>query len=168
MPQFFKSIGIASQALSVMDDPQDVIDPPGTPSLNISSGEIIFENVSFQYRERKLFDNKNVHIKGGRKNWPCGIFWGGKSTFVNLILRFYPLDKGRILIDGKDIAFITLDSLHKQMTLIPQDPHSLPPHVGREYPVWKYLRRLRKRSSRPLKGLIVMNLLNNALTDMPR
>lgn len=122
MPQFFKSLGIASQALSVMHDPQDVIDPPQTPPLVITQGEIIFENVSFQYGEKRLFDNKNVHIKGGEKVGLVGYSGAGKSTFVNLILRFYPIEKGRILIDGQDIAHITLDSLHKQITLIPQDP----------------------------------------------
>lgn len=122
MPQFFKSVGIASQALSVMDAPQDVIDPPGTPCLKITRGDIIFENVSFQYGEKKLFDNKDVHIKGGEKVGLVGYSGAGKSTFVNLILRFYPIEKGRILIDGQNIAHVTLDSLHKQIALIPQDP----------------------------------------------
>lgn len=122
MPQFFKSMGIASQALSVMHDPQDVIDPPHTPDLVVKQGEIIFENVSFQYDEKKLFNNKNVHIKAGEKVGLVGYSGAGKSTFVNLILRFYPIEKGRILIDGQDIAHITLDSLHKQVALIPQDP----------------------------------------------
>jgi ATP-binding cassette, subfamily B, bacterial len=122
LPQFFKSIGIASQALSVMHDPQDVIDPPQTPPLVVTKGEIIFENVSFHYGEKKLFDNKDVHIKGGEKVGLVGYSGAGKSTFVNLILRFYPIEKGRILIDGQNIAHITLDSLHKQIALIPQDP----------------------------------------------
>lgn len=122
MPQFFKSVGIASQALSVMHDPQDVIDPPNTPLLVVKKGEIIFENVSFQYGDKKLFNNKDVHIKGGEKVGLVGYSGAGKSTFVNLILRFYPLEKGRILIDGQDIAHITIDSLHKQVALIPQDP----------------------------------------------
>ena len=52
MPQFFNSLGIASQALSVMHDPQDVIDPPQTPPLKVTQGEIIFENVSFHYGEK--------------------------------------------------------------------------------------------------------------------
>lgn len=122
MPQFFKSIGIASQALTVMHDPQDVIDPPQTPPLKITNGEIVFENVSFQYGEKKLFNNKHVHIKGGEKVGLVGYSGAGKSTFVNLILRFFPVEKGRIVIDGQDIAHITLESLHKQISLIPQDP----------------------------------------------
>lgn len=122
MPQFFNSLGIASQALSLMHDPQDVIDPPHTPPLKVTQGEIVFENVSFHYGEKELFDKKYVHIKGGEKVGLVGYSGAGKSTFVNLILRFYPITKGRILIDGHDIAKITLESLHKQIALIPQDP----------------------------------------------
>jgi ATP-binding cassette, subfamily B, bacterial len=122
MPQFFKSVGIASQALSVMHDPQDVIDPLNTPPLVITKGEIVFENVTFQYGEKKLFDNKDVLIRGGEKIGLVGYSGAGKSSFVNLILRFYPIEKGRILIDGQDIAKISLESLRSQIALIPQDP----------------------------------------------
>jgi ATP-binding cassette subfamily B protein len=122
LPQFFKSFGIATQALTVMHDPQDVLDRPDAQPLIVKEGEIIFENVCFQYGAKKLFENKDVHIKGGEKVGLVGYSGAGKSTFVNLILRFYPIAKGRILIDGQDIAQITLDSLHKQVSLIPQDP----------------------------------------------
>lgn len=122
LPQFFKSVGIAKQALSLMYDPQDVIDPPHTPPLVVTRGEIIFENVSFHYGEKKLFANKDVHIKGGEKVGLVGYSGAGKSTFINLILRFYPVEKGRILIDGQDVAHITLGSLRQQVSLIPQDP----------------------------------------------
>ncbi|HUD02356.1 MAG TPA: ATP-binding cassette domain-containing protein, partial [Rhabdochlamydiaceae bacterium] len=122
IPRFFQSIGIAKQALSVMYDPQDVLDSADATPLVIKHGEIIFEDVSFQYGEKKLFNNKNIHIKGGEKVGLVGYSGAGKSTFVNLILRFYPIEKGRILIDGQDIAHMTLDSLRKQVALIPQDP----------------------------------------------
>ncbi len=122
IPQFFQAIGIARQALSVMYDPQDVRDSPKAERLVVRQGEIIFEDVSFQYGEKKLFAHKNIHIKGGEKVGLVGYSGAGKSTFVNLILRFFPVEKGRILIDGQDIAHITLESLRKQVALIPQDP----------------------------------------------
>lgn len=122
IPQFFQSVGIAKQALSVMNDPQDILDSPHAAPLVVKQGEIIFENVSFQYGEKKLFHNKNIHIKGGEKVGLVGYSGAGKSTFVNLILRFYPVEKGRILIDGQDITQITLESLRSQVALIPQDP----------------------------------------------
>ena len=112
-----------------MYDPQDVVDPPNTPPLEVKKGEIIFENVTFHYGEKKLFDNKDVHIRGGEKVGLVGYSGAGKSTFVNLILRFFPIEKGRILIDGQDIACVTLDSLRKQVALIPQDTPSFPPYA---------------------------------------
>lgn len=122
LPQFFKSIGVANQALSVMNDPQDVVDAPGAIPLKINQGTIVFEDVSFKYGEKTIFTRKNVHIKGGEKIGLVGYSGAGKSTFINLILRFYPIKEGRILIDGQDIANVTLESLRDQVTLIPQDP----------------------------------------------
>jgi ATP-binding cassette subfamily B protein len=122
MPQFFQSIGILKQALSLMNDPRDVVDAPHAHTLVVKKGEIIFENVSFKYGEKELFSNKHVHIKGGEKIGLVGYSGAGKSTFVNLILRFFPIDEGKILIDGQDIASCTLQSLRSQIALIPQDP----------------------------------------------
>jgi ATP-binding cassette, subfamily B, bacterial len=122
IPAFFQSLGLLKQALQVMKDPQDILDAPNAEPLEVKRGEIIFDNVSFHYGERKLFHNKNIHIPGGQKVGLVGYSGAGKSTFVNLILRFYPLEKGRILIDGQDIQTVTLASLRQQIALIPQDP----------------------------------------------
>lgn len=122
LPQFFQSVGVATQALTVMEDPQDVLDIPHALPLKVNRGEIVFDNVSFQYGEKKLFENKSVRIEGGEKVGLVGYSGAGKSTFVNLILRFYPVKEGKIFIDGQDISYITLDSLRKQVALIPQDP----------------------------------------------
>jgi len=122
VPLFFQYMGIATQALTVMQDPQDVLDVPHARPLLVKKGEITFENVSFFYGKKKMFDNKSLHIKGGEKVGLVGYSGAGKSTFVNLILRFYPIEKGQILIDGQDIATVTLKSLHRQVALIPQDP----------------------------------------------
>ena len=121
-PEFFQSLGIAKQALSVMRDPKDILDPPHAVDLFIKQGEIVFENVSFCYGEKKIFQNKNLQIGAGEKVGLVGYSGAGKSTFVNLILRFFSLEKGRILIDGQDIASVTLESLRRQIALIPQDP----------------------------------------------
>ncbi len=121
-PEFFQSLGIAKQALSVMKDPQDLLDPPHAADLVVKRGEIVFENVSFRYGEKKLFQNKNLRIDAGEKVGLVGYSGAGKSTFVNLILRFFPIEEGKILIDGQDIASSTLESLRSQVSLIPQDP----------------------------------------------
>ena len=121
-PRFFQSLGIAKQALTVMNDASDIVDAPQAIDLVVRQGEILFENVSFQYESKQLFKNKSLRISGGEKVGLVGYSGAGKSSLVNLILRFYPIDKGRILIDGQDIAKVTLESLRRQTTLIPQDP----------------------------------------------
>lgn len=103
-------------------DPQDMGDKPDARELKISSGEIVFDNVSFHYGEKKLFENKHVQICGGERVGLVGYTGAGKSTFINLILRFFPLHNGKILIDGHEVANITLESLRRQVALIPQDP----------------------------------------------
>lgn len=122
LPGFFQSLGIAKQALTVMYDPSDLDDAPNAKPLVVSKGEIIFENVSFKFGEKKIFENKNVHIRAGEKVGLVGYSGAGKSTFVNLILRLYPIDSGKILIDGHEIAQVTLESLRNTVALIPQDP----------------------------------------------
>ncbi|HEY2811725.1 MAG TPA: ABC transporter ATP-binding protein [Rhabdochlamydiaceae bacterium] len=122
LPEVFQSFGILKQAYRVLRDPQDILDRPGAQPLVISSGEILFDDVSFHYGERKLFHNKHVRIRGGEKVGLVGYTGAGKSTFIHLILRFYPLESGKILLDGQDIADKTLESIRRQIALIPQDP----------------------------------------------
>ena len=122
LPALFQSLGIAKQAYSLMLDPQDIKDKSHAQPLQITTGEIIFDDVAFHYGENKLFQNKHAHIRGGEKVGLVGYTGSGKSTFVNLILRFYPLKEGKILIDGQPISDVTLESLRQQIALIPQDP----------------------------------------------
>ena len=89
LPTLFQSFGIAKQAYSAMRDPQDLGDHPEAKTLKIRSGEIVFENVSFQYGTERLFENKQVHIRGSEKVGLVGFTGAGKSTFINLILRFF-------------------------------------------------------------------------------
>ena len=122
LPVLFQSLGLAKQAYGVMRDPSDMGDMPGAHELKVVSGEIIFENVSFHYGEKRLFENKHAQICGGEKVGLVGYSGAGKSTFINLIMRFFPLHKGKILIDGQDISYVTLESLRRHIALIPQDP----------------------------------------------
>jgi ATP-binding cassette subfamily B protein len=121
-PELFRCFGIAKQALSLMQEPQDILDNEGAQPLIVKKGSITFENVSFCYGDRQIFENKNLHIKAGEKVGLVGYSGAGKSTFVNLILRFFSVKKGKICIDNQDIAHVTLESLRQNIALIPQDP----------------------------------------------
>lgn len=122
IPRVIQSVGLAKQALTVMCDPEDLNDKPSATPLNVTKGEIIFDDVTFHYGKKKVFQNKSVHIRGGEKIGLVGYSGAGKSTFSNLVLRLFPVESGRILIDGQDIAGVTLESLRRNVALIPQDP----------------------------------------------
>jgi ATP-binding cassette subfamily B protein len=122
LPLFFQSLAVAKQSYSVMLDPEDLGDKKDAKDLKIQKGDITFNDVCFGYGEKKLFSNKSVHIKGGEKVGLVGFTGAGKSTFINLILRFFSLQGGEILIDGQNIENVTLESLRGQIALIPQDP----------------------------------------------
>jgi ATP-binding cassette subfamily B protein len=120
--QLFKEVGTLKAALSLVVKPLDIIDTEGAKPLVVTKGEIKFDNVSFYYRtHNRLFENKSVTIHAGEKVGLVGFSGAGKSTFVNLILRFYDVDQGAILIDGQNIKNVTLDSLYENIAMIPQD-----------------------------------------------
>lgn len=123
MPNFSKEIGKCQQALSIIITPIAIQDTKDAVPLNISKGNIDFKSVNFGYLEGKLFfKDLNLSISGGTKVGLIGFSGGGKSTLVNLILRLYDIESGEISIDNQNIKKITLGSLRKSITYIPQDP----------------------------------------------
>lgn len=118
----YKSIGQCHQAMTVIQAKHDVIDYPNAAQLIVTDGLIEFKNVNFSYENSpQLFNNLNVSIQPGSKIGLVGYSGGGKSTFVNLILRLYDVDSGDILIDHQAIKQITQQSLRQQISMIPQD-----------------------------------------------
>ena len=122
IPQLFKQLGICQQALNTVILPHDIVDAPNSKELVIKTGRIEFDKVNFHYvPQYNIFSDKSLSIDGGQKVGLVGFSGSGKSTFVNLILRFYDVESGRILIDGHNIAEVTQDSLRSQIAMIPQD-----------------------------------------------
>lgn len=118
-----REIGTIGQSLSLVTLGHDILDKPHAAVLKVNQGDIRFVDVSFHYRKNHaVFHKLNVHIPAGQKVGLVGFSGAGKSTFVNLMLRFYDLNGGSILIDRQDIAEVTQDSLHEQIAMIPQDP----------------------------------------------
>lgn len=123
LPQLFKEIGVCRQALTIIQDSHDLVDTAEAKPLTVSKGEIKFDNVTFHYNKtNNLFQNKNIVIDAGQKVGLVGFSGSGKTTFVNLILRYFDLEGGRILIDDQDISKLTQKSLREQVAVIPQDP----------------------------------------------
>ncbi len=120
MRNFLEDLGTANQALSIINKPLGVLD--GKKILNVEKGEIIFDDVEFFYHENQpLFAKKSVTIKAGQKVGLVGHSGSGKTTFINLILRLFDVNSGRIFIDGQDISKVTQDSLRRSIGVIPQD-----------------------------------------------
>lgn len=120
---YARELGTVNEALTLIQKGHDLVDVENARPIAVRHGEIRFENVSFSYgKNRSVFENLNVVIHPGEKVGLVGFSGSGKSTFVNLILRFYDLQSGKILIDGQNIARVTQDSLREHIAMIPQDP----------------------------------------------
>jgi ATP-binding cassette subfamily B multidrug efflux pump len=118
----FEHVGTVRDGINTLARPNAVVDLPGAPPLEVSHGEIRFEHVSFSYGgARKVVDDLSLHIRPGEKIGLVGRSGAGKSTVVNLLLRFYDVEIGRILVDGQDIAGVTQDSLRAQVGMVTQD-----------------------------------------------
>lgn len=121
--EFNKAVGRCKQSLISLMLPMEIQDKPNAAILKCDRGQIAFDNVKFHYKGTEpLFQKKFIEIKAGQKVGLVGYSGGGKSTFVNLILRFYDVMDGAILIDNQDIRDITQDSLRANIGMIPQDP----------------------------------------------
>lgn len=120
--KFSESFGSILQGLRLIQKPTKIQDHPYAKPLIIAKGEIKFESVMFTYKRANLsFSYPTLEIKGGEKVGLVGRSGGGKTTFVNLILRLYDVTKGQILIDGQDIQKVTQDSLRKSIAVVPQE-----------------------------------------------
>jgi len=118
----FEHIGTVRDGINTLSRPHTVVDRPQASALVVHKGEVQFENVSFAYGGvRQVIDGLSLHIRPGEKIGLVGRSGAGKSTVVNLLLRFYDVGSGKILIDGQDIALTTQDSLRAQIGMVTQD-----------------------------------------------
>ena len=122
LTDLFRQIGVVKQAITIISYPHDLVDIKDARPLNITSGEIKFDNVTFYYpNEKNIFENMNLVIKPGQKVGLVGFSGSGKSTFLKLILRCFDLKHGSITIDQQNIAFVKRESLLKNISVVPQD-----------------------------------------------
>jgi ATP-binding cassette, subfamily B, multidrug efflux pump len=122
MATLFEHIGTVQDGMATLSRARSVIDRPGAQALTVPRGEVRFEDVGFAYGgKRKVVDGFTLTIRPGEKIGLVGRSGAGKSTIVNLLLRLYDLEAGRILIDGQDIAGVTQESLRRQVGMVTQD-----------------------------------------------
>ena len=120
--QLFEQIGTVQDGMNTLSKPHTIIDTPNAQDLNITRGLIEFKDVTFRYDPNKpLLEHLNLSIAPGEKIGLVGRSGAGKSTIVNLLLRFYDLNDGQILLDGQNIHNVTQNSLRQQIGMVTQD-----------------------------------------------
>jgi len=120
--EIFEDVGVVQEGMLSIARPLQLPDPAGAQRLNVRAGRIEFAGVNFGYgRDTGLLQDFNLVIRPGEKIGLVGRSGAGKSTVVNLLLRFFQLEGGSILIDGQDISGLTQESLRAQISVVTQD-----------------------------------------------
>ena len=118
----FENLGTVYDGMAMMAKPHDVVDRPAAPALTTRHGAIRYDAVRFHYGKGKgVIDGISLDIAPGEKVGLAGRSGAGKTTLMNLLLRFYDLEGGTITIDGVDIATVRQDSLRASIGVVTQD-----------------------------------------------
>ena len=118
----FEELGIVQEGMITIARPLQLVDPPDAKPLVVSEGRIEFDHVRFGYgRETGVLEGFSLTVRPSEKIGLVGRSGAGKSTAVNLLLRFFDIEEGRVLIDGQDIAGVTQESLRAQISVVTQD-----------------------------------------------
>jgi ATP-binding cassette subfamily B multidrug efflux pump len=120
----FENVGVVQEGMQTIAVPHSGVDLPGARPLEVSRGEIRFEDVSFGYGRKDaapVLEKLSLEIEPGERVGLVGRSGAGKSTLVNLLLRFHDVESGRILIDEQNIADVTQESLRAAIGMVTQD-----------------------------------------------
>ncbi len=127
LASLFEQIGIVQDGLETIARERTVVDPAHPSALAVPRGEVRYDRIHFNYGKNRddgmggIIDNLSLTIRPGEKVGLVGRSGAGKSTLVSLLLRFYDLEGGRILIDGQDIALVGQESLREKIGMVTQD-----------------------------------------------
>ncbi|GAA3914864.1 multidrug ABC transporter ATP-binding protein [Amorphoplanes auranticolor] len=116
-------VASAERVFALLDAPEQSADAPGPVLGDTVRGRVAFEDVSFRYRpDQPLIDNLSLTVEPGQTVAIVGPTGAGKTTLVNLLMRFYEVTGGRITLDGTDIATMPREELREHMGMVLQDP----------------------------------------------
>lgn len=122
LTQLQTAIAAAGRVFDVLEAENETPDSPDSPKLSECKGNVKIENVSFSYKKEKpLIKNFSLDVKSGSKVAIVGPTGCGKTTFINLLMRFYETDSGKISIDGVDIKSLSRDNLRRQFGMVLQE-----------------------------------------------
>lgn len=122
MGEFQSAIAAAERVFGLMDELCEAADKPGASKLTDVRGEVDISNVSFGYtKERQIIKDLNLHAQKGQLIAVVGPTGAGKTTLINLLMRFYDADSGTIKVDGNDITEVTRKSLRGAYAMVLQD-----------------------------------------------
>jgi len=131
----FEHIGTVENGIETICVPTDITDVRNAVQLDVTAGELAFNNISFNYDkvvsqqldenknrlELPIIDNCNLTLAAGEKVGLVGRSGAGKSTLINLLMRFHDIEHGNITIDGQDISQVTQSSLRSNIAVVTQD-----------------------------------------------
>ncbi len=119
----YQDLSEAEEMTQIFNTPHEIVNNKSAKKLLVKKGKIEFKDVVFSYKQtRKILKNFNLRIKSGERIALVGPSGAGKTTVTRLLLRLHDIDEGKILIDEQNIAKITLESLWRNVSLVPQDP----------------------------------------------
>jgi ATP-binding cassette, subfamily B, multidrug efflux pump len=122
MTSLYEQVGTVLDGINTLAQQHSIVDAPNAPDLQVKAGHVEFKQVDFAYQSQKNVLNQfQLDIRPGEKVGLVGRSGAGKSTAVNLLLRFYEVQNGEILIDGQNINAVTQNSLRARIGMVTQD-----------------------------------------------
>lgn len=122
LTSLYEQIGTVQDGMNTLSIENRVVDVPDAVALTVPKGEVAFQQVDFAYdKQSPLLENFDLHIQPGERVGLVGRSGAGKSTIVNLLMRFYDIQAGHIRIDGQAIDSVKQDSLRQQIGMVTQD-----------------------------------------------
>ena len=137
-PEIIDKLAAAQKAYKELVVPLDIVDSDNAKPLTVKKGVIEFQNVYFKYRNKYVLRDLSVTVNAGERIGIVGASGAGKTTLVNLLMRFYEPQHGSILIDGQNVADVTQQSLREHIAFIPQEPTMFNRTIGENIAYGKF------------------------------